>query len=225
MREVLMHHGRTPGARSAFSLLAILIACLVPAAASARSADTGIITVCNASGAHQASGSFTLTLTTVASAGGTTTLGLSAGACTGMLFYPEGVGVTVTLSAPPGNKVTAITLVPTKGKQGTTTAIASSNPGAGTANITVGSGDATLTFVVNGTGGPVARPCTVPNVFGLTLGAAKAALRKANCTVGAVRKVHSNLYYPGRVYSQSPPRGTVLGPRGTVGLTVSLGRG
>jgi len=217
MREVLTHRGRTPGSRSAFSLLAILVACVVPASAAARSADTGIITVCNAGTA-----SGTLTLTTVASAGGTTTLGLSAGACTAMLFYPEGVGVTVTLS--PSNGVTAITLAPTKGKQGTTSVIASSNPGAGTANITIGSGDATLTFATKGSAG-AARPCKVPNVFGLTVAAAKSAIRKAGCTVGGVRKVHSNLYYPGRVYSQSPPRGTVLGPHGTVGLTVSLGRG
>jgi len=219
MREVLTQHGRTPGIRSAFSLLAILVACVVPASAAARSADTGMITVCNTGAA---SGSFTLTLTTVASAGGTTTLGLSAGACTAMLFYPTGVGVTVTLS--PGNKVTAITLTPTKGKQGTTSVIASSNPGAGAANVTIGSGDATLTFVMNGPAG-TARPCRVPNVFGLTLTAAKSAVRKAGCAVGGVRKLHSNLYYPGRVYSQSPPRGTVLGPHGTVGLTVSLGRG
>jgi hypothetical protein len=217
VREVLTQRARTPGRRSAFSLLAILIACMVPTAAAARSADTGIITVCNGGGE-----SGTLTLTTVASAGGTTTLGLSAGACTGMLFYPEGVGVTVTLS--PSSAVTAITLTPTKGKQGTTSVIASSNPGAGTANVTIGSGDATLTFVTKGPAG-AARPCKVPNVFGLTLAAAKSAVRRANCTVGAVRKVHSNLYYPGRVFSQSPPRGTVLGPHGTVGLTVSLGRG
>lgn len=223
MREVLTRDGRTPGRRSAFSLLAILIACAVPAAAGARSADTGMLTVCNASGARPATGTFTITLTTVASAGGTTTLGLSAGTCTGMLFYPTGVGVTVTQSASPGNKVTAITLTPTKGKQGTSSVLVSSNPGAGAANVTIGSGDATLTFVMNGPAG-TARACKVPNVFGLALAAAKTAIRKANCTVGAVRKVHSNLYYPGRVYSQSPPRGTVLGPRGTVGLTVSLGR-
>jgi beta-lactam-binding protein with PASTA domain len=63
----------------------------------------------------------------------------------------------------------------------------------------------------------------VPNVFGLGLTAAKAAIRKARCTVGIVRKVYSNIYYPSIVYSQSPPRGTVLASRAPVNLTVSLG--
>ena len=88
--------------------------------------------------------------------------------------------------------------------------------------ITIGTGQATLTFVTNGPTG-AARACKVPNVYGLALAAAKTAVRKANCTVGAIHKAYSSLYYPDRVYSQSPSRGTVLGPHGVVGLTVSLG--
>ena len=202
-------------------LLAGLIAALIPAVAWGRSVDdTGIVTLCSSSGTRIATGVFTFTLTTVASAGGTTTLTVPAGTCAARLFYPAGVSVTVTQT--PGNAVTGISINATKGGPGTTTVISANNPGAGSAVITIGTGQATLTFVTNGPTG-AARACKVPNVYGLTLAAAKAAVRKANCTVGAVHKAYSNLYYPDRVYSQSPPRGTVLGPHGAVGLTVSLG--
>lgn len=202
-------------------LLAGLIAALIPAVALGRSVDdTGIVTLCSSSGTRIATGVFTFTLTTVASAGGTTTLTVPAGTCAARLFYPTGVSVTVTQT--PGNAVTGISITATKGGPGTTTVISANNPGAGSAVITIGTGQATLTFVTNGPTG-AARACKVPNVYGLTLAAAKAAVRKANCTVGAVHKAYSNLYYPDRVYSQSPPRGTVLGPHGAVGLTVSLG--
>ena len=202
-------------------LLAGLIAALIPAVAWGRSVDdTGIVTLCSSSGTRIATGVFTFTLTTVASAGGTTTLTVPAGTCAARLFYPTGVSVTVTQT--PGNAVTGISITATKGGPGTTTVISANNPGAGSAVITIGTGQATLTFVTNGPTG-AARACKVPNVYGLTLAAAKAAVRKANCTVGAVHKAYSNLYYPDRVYSQSPPRGTVLGPHGAVGLTVSLG--
>ena len=63
----------------------------------------------------------------------------------------------------------------------------------------------------------------MPNVFGFGLTAAKAAVRKAHCSVGVVRKVYSNIFYPGIVYSQSPPRGTVLASKAPVNLTVNLG--
>jgi len=123
---------------------------------------------------------------------------------------------------PAGDAVTGITLGPTAGGSGTTSAITSNTPAAGSATVTIGSGQATLTFTTNGPPG-AARLCKVPNAFGLSFAAAKTAIRKANCTLGAVRKVYSNIYYPGVVYSQSPPRGTVLAPRAAVGLTVSLG--
>jgi PASTA domain len=202
-------------------LLVGLVAALIPAVAWGRSADdTGIVTLCSASGARLATGTFTFTLTTVASAGGTTTLTVPAGTCAARLFYPVGVSVTVTQT--PGNAVTGISISATKGGPGTTSVITASNAGAGSAVITIGTGQATLTFVTNGPAG-AARACRVPNVYGLTLAAAQTAVRKANCTVGAVHKAYSNLYYPDRVYSQSPPRGAVLAPHGAVSLTVSLG--
>jgi hypothetical protein len=204
-------------------LLAVLVAAMTPAVAFGRPTDTGIITICNAAGPRPATGTFTFTLVTVASAGGTTTLNIAVGTCASRIFYPLGVNVTVTESVPPSNVVTGIKLTTTIGKAGTTSVISSSTPTAGTATVTVGTGDATLTFTTSSKTGPIRIPCSVPNVFGLTLTAATTSLRKAHCTVGVVRKVSSNIYYPGVVYSQRPPRGTVLAPKAPVNLTVSLG--
>lgn len=204
-------------------VLAGVVAPLLPAAASARGAAVGgELILCSASGVRAATGTFTFTFVTVASAGGTTTLSVPVGSCTGRLFYPVGVSVTVTENVPPGDAVTGIALAPTPGGSGTTSVLTSNTPTAGSATVTIGSGQATITFTTNGPAG-AARFCKVPNLFGLSLTAAKAAIRKANCTVGAVRKVHSTIYYPGIVYSQSPPRGSLLAPRAAVSLTVSLG--
>jgi hypothetical protein len=204
-------------------VLAGLLASMIPAAAYGREAATGgELILCSASGVRSATGTFTFTLVTVASAGGTTTLNVPVGTCTGRLFYPVGVSVTVSENLPAGYAVTGITLNATPGGPGTTSVITSNTPTAGSAIVTIGSGQATLTFTTNGPAG-AARLCKVPNVFGLAFTAAKTAIRKAHCTVGLVRKVYSNIYYPGVVYSQSPPRGTVLAPLAHVNLTVSLG--
>jgi hypothetical protein len=205
-------------------VVAGLVASLVPAVAYGReAAPGGELILCSASGVRVATGTFTFTLVTVASAGGTTNLNVPVGTCTGRLFYPVGVSLTVSENVPAGYSVTGITLGPTPGGSGTTSAITSNTPAAGSAVLTVGTGQATLTFTTNGAAGS-ARLCKVPNLFGFALTAAKAALRKANCGVGSLRKVRSTIYYPGIVYSQSPPRGTVLAPRSPVRLTVSLGR-
>ena len=203
-------------------LLAGLVASLIPAVAYGQRADSGIVTVCNAAGARTATGSFIFTLSTIASAGGTTTLNIPVGTCAARIFYPQGVSVTVTENVPTGYAVTGITLNATKGGPGTTSVITSNTPSAGSAAVTIGTGQATLTFTTNGPPGALS-PCKVPNVFGLSLAAAAASLHRGHCTVGSVRKVYSNVFYPGIVYSQSPPRGTVLAPRAHVNLTVSLG--
>jgi hypothetical protein len=200
-----------------------LVASLIPAVAYGRGAASGgELILCNASGVRVATGTFQYTLVTVASAGGTTTLNVAVGACTGRLFYPVGASLTVSENVPAGFAVTGIAIGPTPGGVGTTSVITSNTPTVGSATVTIGSGQATLTFTTNGPAGS-ARLCKVPNLFGVTLSAAKTALRKVNCTVGSVRKVYSNIYYPSVVYSQSPPRGTVLAPRAHVNLTVSLG--
>jgi PASTA domain len=204
-------------------VLGCLVASMIPAVAFGRGAATGgELILCSASGARSATGTFTFTLVTVASAGGTTTLNVPVGTCTGRLFYPVGVSLTVSENLPAGYAVTGITLNATPGGSGTTSVITSNTPAAGSATVTIGSGQATLTFTTNGPAG-AARLCKVPNVFGLLFAAAKTAIRKAHCTVGLVRKVYSNIYYPGVVYSQSPQPGTVLAPLAHVNLTVSLG--
>jgi hypothetical protein len=202
-------------------VLAGLVAAMIPAVALGQRADSGLITVCNASGARPVTGTFTYTLSTVAGAGGTQTFNIPVGACGPRIFYPLGVSLTITENVPTGVAVTDITLTTTVGKAGTTSVISSSTPAAGSATVTIGTGDATLTFTTSSTSGAI--PCKVPNVFGFGLTAAKAAIGKAHCTVGIVHRVYSNVYYPGIVYSQSPPRGTVLAPKAPVNLTVSLG--
>ena len=206
-------------------LLVGLVVSMIPAAASGRSADSGLLTVCSASGARPVTGAtFTYTFSTVASAGGTTTFNIPVGSCSSRVFYPQGVQVTVTENVPTGFAVTGVALTPTNGGPGTTSVIAANTPAAGSATVTIGSGQATLTFTTSGpAGGGGAVSCKVPNVFGFTLTAAKAALHRAHCTAGIVHKVHSNVFYPDRVYSESPQRGTVLAPGAPVSLTVSLG--
>jgi hypothetical protein len=78
-------------------VLASLVASMIPAVAhSGEAATGGELILCSASGVRSATGTFTFTLVTVASAGGTTTLNVPVGTCTGRLFYPVGVSVTVS---------------------------------------------------------------------------------------------------------------------------------
>jgi hypothetical protein len=132
---------------------------------------SGTLAICNTSGARAVTGSFSYTLTALASAGGTQVLTVPVGACTSKSFYNQGVTVTVTETVPPRDSVAAIALT------GDTTSSASSNLAAGSAVVTVGSGQATLTFQTNG---PL-QHCVVPSVVGLTLPAAATSLRKHSC--------------------------------------------
>lgn len=71
---------------------------------------------------------------------------------------------------------------------------------------------------------PPVRRCVVPNVRGQSLRQAKAAIRRARCATGRVRKAFSGSVRRGRVISQRPRAGTRL-PRGTkVNLVMSKGR-
>ena len=206
-------------------LLAGLVVSMIPPVAYGRRADSGVLTICNASGARPVTGTFVYTEAAPASAGGTLTFNVAVGACAPGVFYPVGTSVTLIENVPTGYAVTEIKLTPTSGGGGTTSVISSDTPAAGNATVTIGTGQATVTFTTSaGTGGGGGgSPCKAPNVFGLTLTAATASIRKAHCTVGTVRKVFSNIFYPGIVYSQSPPRGTVLAPKAPVNLTVSRG--
>ena len=207
-------------------LVAGLLASMIPAAAYGRPADSGVLTICNASGARAATGTFVFTTAAPAAAGGTQTFNIPVGGCGPRIFYPLGTGVTVTETLPTGFAVTAVKLTPTAGGGGTTSVVSSSTLSTGSATVTIGTGQATLTFTTSGSGAGGSgggSSCKVPNVFGLTSAAAKAAIVKAHCTVGAVRKVHSDVFYPDRVMVQSPQHGATLAPKGRVDLTVSLG--
>jgi hypothetical protein len=65
--------------------------------------------------------------------------------------------------------------------------------------------------------------CTVPNVTGMTVPAAKQALVRGNCRIGAIRRAYSKRVARGRVISETPKVGTVLPKSGKVGIVVSRG--
>ena len=64
--------------------------------------------------------------------------------------------------------------------------------------------------------------CRVPRVVGLRLGSARTKIRRAHCTVGAIRKKTSSTR-AGRVISQRPKARTKLRRGGVVRLVVSRG--
>lgn len=68
----------------------------------------------------------------------------------------------------------------------------------------------------------VLRRCVVPNVVGKTLKAARLALRRADCSLGAVTTVASATVKAGHVVSQKPRRGK-LKLRAKISLVVSTG--
>ena len=68
------------------------------------------------------------------------------------------------------------------------------------------------------------RHCTVPNVKGKTLPAAKRAISRTHCRVGKISRVYSKPVKVGRVISEKPKPGTVLPNGAKVNLAVSRGR-
>jgi uncharacterized delta-60 repeat protein len=68
------------------------------------------------------------------------------------------------------------------------------------------------------------RFCVVPKVRGKTLAAARSALTRALCKVGAVTRTYSTKVGKGRVTSQRPAPRTRLGELAKVNLVVSRGR-
>jgi hypothetical protein len=68
----------------------------------------------------------------------------------------------------------------------------------------------------------VLRPCLVPKLVGKTLKAAKAAIKKAFCSVGKVTMVPSSKA-KGEVVSQKPPHGKRLRQHAKISLVVSRG--
>jgi PASTA domain-containing protein len=69
-----------------------------------------------------------------------------------------------------------------------------------------------------------AAKCVVPNLKGKTMLAARAALQKANCKLGAVRRAYSSKVKKGRVISQKPVPGTRQPAQTRVNVVLSRGR-
>jgi hypothetical protein len=67
-------------------------------------------------------------------------------------------------------------------------------------------------------------PCVVPKLRGVTLSDAHARLRRHNCRVGKIVKVHSRRVRSGRVVGTSPKAGSRHKPFWKVRLYVSRGR-
>ncbi len=112
---------------------------------------------------------------------------------------------------PDGTWSTAVSLNP---RSNTITAIASDGAG----NVA----QATDTVIYKAA--PAASFCIVPKVAKRTLRKAKAALKKAHCRVGRIRRVHSRKFRPGRVEHASYSAGVVLRNGAKVGLTEAVGK-
>ena len=201
-----------------FTLLTVLAAAL-GAAAVAAAPPSGTLTFCNASAPRPATGTFTYTVSAPSSQGGTQTFSIPVGSCTGRVFWNQGVTLTVTENVPAGDSVTAITAA------GGATTITSTNLASGSATVLVGSGQSVITFTTQGPPGtPIPpRPCKVPNVLGLSLAAAKVALKRGSCTLGLVTRAYSRTYPAGGVVGTRPVRGTVLAHNARVGVVLSRG--
>jgi hypothetical protein len=199
--------------------LFLVIAGCAWVAATARGAttDTATLVVCNAPGSPAPTGTFTYTLSAPAGAGGTITQNVSVGACSAKIFYPTGSQLLVTETVPSGGAVTGIKL--SGASQSTLGQVVLS---AGQATVTIGSGDAVLTYTTKAAG-VARRTCVVPHVVGFTLAAARTLIKHAGCRPGAVSYSHSSRIPRGGVIS-TRPRGGSRVPHGTsVRLTVSRG--
>jgi hypothetical protein len=190
-------------------------ACLGAAALAAGTVATFV--VCNAAGNPKPAGTFTYTLSAPAGAGGTIVQNVAVGACSAKIFYPTGAQLLVTQATPTGDAVTSIKL-----SGDSTSALGQVVLSAGQAAVTIGTGDAVLTFTTKAAGAP-RRTCVVPHVVGFTLSAARNLIKQAGCRVGAVTSVYSSRIPKGGV-AASRPRGGAHVAHGTkVRLSVSRG--
>src|SRR5205814_8052954 len=80
---------------------------------------------------------------------------------------------------------------------------------------------ASRTWTINTTPPPL--PCVVPKVIGKTLAKAPAAIVKAHCKVGTLKRKYSTKKKKGRVLSQRPAPKTTLQSGAKVNLVVGKG--
>jgi PASTA domain len=213
-------------------LIVVLVAAVAPSLAwggvlaphpppppAAPATVSGTLSVCSTSGARPVTGSLVYTMAAPASAGGVYTFSVAVGTCSPPVFFPQGTAVIVTENVPAGDAVTSIALA------GGASTLSVDSPASGSGTVLIASGASTITFTTSGpvTTSSVPRDCKVPYVVGLGLTAAKAAIVKASCTVGVVRRAYSASIRTGRVLRESPKRGTVLAHGAPVDLLVSRG--
>jgi len=194
----------------AAAAVAVVLPTLAPAATS------GTLSACNTAGAPAPTGSFLFTFAAPGSAGGTTSYNVAIGSCTGKVYYPVGTQVLVSETVPSGDSVTSITLT----GDGTLNA---STPSAGTATVTVNSGDTVVTFVTKAAGAPPPPGCVVPRVAGLTLVTARKVLASRHCLAGKVVRVYTSVFPKGGVTGTVPKAGTHLPHNAKVTILVSKG--
>jgi hypothetical protein len=128
---------------------------------------------------------------------------------------PAGIacGTACTYGYPYG---TSVTLKPKAAKGSKFAGWSGACKGTGTCKVTTDLDmSVTAKFVV--------RPCVVPNLVGKSLKAAKAALKKAFCSVGKVRLAASSKVKKGHVISQRPKAHKKLKAHARVSLVVSSG--
>lgn len=204
--------------RQVWILAGVLASALaLVASASARGGDAvGTLTLCNGTGNPPVPGVITFQLVAPASDGGMQVATLGPGACTGRYFLRQGLQLTVIENVPAGATLTNVTV--SGASKIVQTALA-----AGTVIVSIGDVDSTLTFTTTAGGAPLPNPCVVPRTVGLTLAAARTAIKRAGCRVRSVSYLHSTRIPKGGVTSTRPRAGAHLAHGGLVRVYVSRG--
>jgi hypothetical protein len=203
--------------RSAVLVVAAFAVWIGLGVSSNAATPSGTFTVCNAPGNPAPSVIFTYTLAAPGGDGGTLVQNVAVGACSAKIFYPVGTPLLVTETVPTGYAVTSIKLA--EGSQSTLGQVVLS---VGQAMVTIGTGDAVLTYTTKAPGVPT-RTCVVPRVVGFTLSSARKLITHAGCRVGSVTFVYSSRIPKGGVVASRPKGGSQVAHGTKVRLSVSRG--
>ena len=163
----------------------------------------------------------TETLTVTAASATTTSATASAASATT-------AATTAASAATAASATTSATTAATTTSATSTSATASATSAATTSATASATTSATSTTAASATAasaGPPPPParCRVPRVIGLRLGRARQRIRRANCSVGRVRRVRTRRSLRGRVIGQSPRPGAVRRRGFPVNLLVGRG--